>query len=146
MSMQSIFSGLLLFVLLSSCESKKNTTNSSDLLSSFYNTSWELDSWKSGSEMKELSTMQTIHLLFDDEKQQLSGNDGCNDFFAGFKLDGEKLNIGPTGGTKKYCGDESAKDERAFTKFLEQNISAEMNGKKLQLSSTTEILIFKAKN
>lgn len=92
-----------------------------------------------------MSTMQTIHLLFDEEKSQLSGNDGCNDFFAGFKLEGDQLNIGPKGGTKKYCGDESAIDERAFSQFLEKTIIVSFNGKNLQLSSDSEVLTFKVK-
>lgn len=144
MSIPRIFSALILIALISSCESKKNITESVDLSSFIYDSSWVLDSWKSGSEEKSLSTMQTIELQFDEEKKQLSGNDGCNNFFAGYKLDGEKLNIGPTGGTKKYCGDESSSDEKAFLKFLEKTLKAEVNGKNLQLSSDTDVLTFKA--
>jgi len=145
MSMRSIFSLLLLFALFSSCNSKKNTVESKQDISSIYNNSWELASWKSESVEKTLSTMQTIHLLFDEEKLQLSGNDGCNDFFAGFKLKGDQLNIGPKGGTKKYCGDESAIDERAFSQFLEKTITVSFNNKSLLLTSDSEVLTFKVK-
>jgi heat shock protein HslJ len=120
--------------------------NSLPISETIFDTNWELSSWKSGDESHLIDTMIPITLFFDKEKNQLSGSDGCNNFFAGFKLKDAILNIGPTGGTKKYCGDESSAIEKDFHLFLEKELTANMNEKKLQLTSDTELLIFKAKN
>ncbi len=139
---RTILKSLLFILLFTSCNSKKNTISNDDKTNKLYENEWFLVSWTSKNSPHTINTMEIIQLKLDNETLQLSGNDGCNQFFASYEFKDEQLTIGPTGGTKKYCGEESSIDEKALIEFLQQKIKVDFVGKKLQLKSGDDILLF----
>ncbi len=53
---------------------------------------------------------------------QMSGSAGCNNYFASYETDGEKLTLGPVGSTKKLCDEEHNAREMEFLTAL-QNVT-----------------------
>jgi len=129
-------------MLFTSCNSKKNTISIDDKTNKLCENEWFLVSWTSKNSPHTINAMEIIQLKFDNETLQLSGNDGCNQFFGSFEYKDELLTVGPTGGTKKYCGEESSIDEKAFIEFLQQKLKVDFIGKKLQLKSSDDVLLF----
>ena len=58
---------------------------------------------------------QTI--IFSGLTKKVSGNAGCNNYFADYTLENLSLNIGAVGATKKYCAD-TAKIENNLLEAL----------------------------
>lgn len=141
---KSILKLFILLVLLSSCNSKKSTTSTPSDPNKLYESSWILNSWKIDGNDHAINSMETITLNFNKEEEQVSGNDGCNQFFGTYKIHGDTLQIGPTGGTKKYCGEESSADERAFIRLLQEDLSYEFKDGNLHLRGQKNELIFNA--
>jgi heat shock protein HslJ len=141
---KSILKLFILLVLLSSCNSKKSTTSTPSDPDKLYESSWILNSWKIDGNDHVIKSMETISLKFNKDEQQVSGNDGCNQFFGTYKIIGDTLQIGPTGGTKKYCGEESSMDERAFISLLQEDVIYEFKDGNLYLKGRKNELIFKA--
>jgi len=139
---RTILKSLVFIMLFASCNSRKNTISIDDKTNKLYESEWFLVSWTKKNTPHEINTMERIQLKFDKETLQLSGNDGCNQFFASFEYKDELLTVGPTGGTKKYCGEESSMDEKAFIEFLQQKLNVDFIGEKLQLKSADEVLLF----
>lgn len=94
-----LFLSLIALSLLS-CSSKKNTSNNANL----FNTKWELE---------QITSNDSLDILFPDEKPQITlnnqtkevtGNSGCNGYSAKFSLNGTILSISdPTISTMRYC-------------------------------------------
>ena len=141
---KSILNLFILLVLLSSCNSKKSTTSSPSDPNKLYENGWILIGWKIDSKDHAVKSMETITLNFNKEEEQVSGNDGCNQFFGTYKIIGDTLRIGPTGGTKKYCGEESSADERAFISLLQEELHYMITDGELHLKGIKEELIFKS--
>ena len=50
---------------------------------------------------------------------RLAGLGGCNRFMGSYKLDGDKIAIGPLASTQMACPDPAMKQERAFVSALQ---------------------------
>ena len=59
-----------------------------------------------------------LYIKFDARNKKVSGFAGCNTFFAGYKLNGFSLTIGPLGSTRKACPEPHSGLEAAFFKLL----------------------------
>ena len=64
---------------------------------------------------------------------QLNGNAGCNDYFANYKVDGNKLTISDSGATAMLCEDDIMTEEAAFFTALDKVVSYQIAGTTLQM-------------
>lgn len=59
----------------------------------------------------------SVSLSFD-EDGRVSGSSGCNRYFAGYKVDNNKMTFGPVAGTKMMCGPAAMNVEHSFLSLL----------------------------
>ena len=71
-------------------------------------------------------------LLFDKDGK-ISGNAGCNDYFANYKVNGSGLLFSAIGSTKMFCGEGLMAEETAFLAALEKASSYHITANSLQI-------------
>lgn len=64
---------------------------------------------------------------------EISGNAGCNDYFANYEVNGSDLSISAIGSTEMFCGDGLMAEETAFLAALEKSSSYRITGDSLQI-------------
>ena len=80
---------------------------------------------------------QIPHLRFEAEK--VTGNDGCNNFFGGYTLDGNSLKFGMLGSTRMACP--QIKDfDMEFNKMISATNRYRISGDRLELFENDERL------
>ena len=77
------------------------------------------------------------HLRFEAEK--VSGNDGCNNFFGGYTLDGNSLKFGMLGSTRKACL-QIKNFDMEFNKMISATTGYRISGEKLELFDNDKLL------
>ena len=65
----------------------------------------------------------------------VSGNAGCNDYTGGYKVDGDKLTIGPLAATKKACGPAESAVETVFLTAMGRVATYAVSGTTLELKT-----------
>jgi heat shock protein HslJ len=133
---------LVLMTLCFSCNAAKDTAKTSKNPTQLEGQVWQIENWVSNDKVRKLNTLEPISILFTDTTKQINGSDGCNRFFANYTLEGKELIVKISGGTKKYCGEESAKDEQYFWSFLQSKPIYKIHKEKLILESKTDIITF----
>ncbi len=89
---------------------------------------------ESSDDASSLSSVQAVQpTMTFDQDGQLNGNAGCNDYFANYKVDGNKLTISDSGATLKACEDDIMAIETAFLAALNKVASYQITGTSLQL-------------
>jgi heat shock protein HslJ len=68
-----------------------------------------------------------------DMESKISGNAGCNDYFADYEVNGSKLSIKAIGSTKMFCGEGLMVEETAFLSALDKAVSYRITGGSLQI-------------
>jgi heat shock protein HslJ len=63
----------------------------------------------------------------------VTGNDGCNQFNGGYKVDGSAITIGPLGGTRRLCPDPQNAVATKVLASLAQIVKYDISGARLQL-------------
>jgi heat shock protein HslJ len=108
---------------------------------------WELTTLVSNEAASSLLADSAITLEFDSAEGQLFGSAGCNNYNAGYSLDGERLTIGPAASTRMYCEPEGLMEQEGqYLSWLEEVEGYELNGRQLTLTlSEGRQLIFTAK-
>jgi putative lipoprotein len=80
---------------------------------------------------------QIPHLRF--EAEQATGNDGCNNFFGGYTLDGNSLKFGMLASTRMACP--QIKDfDMEFNNMISAITSYRIGGNKLELFENDKLL------
>lgn len=64
---------------------------------------------------------------------KISGNAGCNEYFANYEIDSNKLSFSAIGSTKMFCGDGLMAEETAFLLALEKAASYRISADSLQI-------------
>ena len=74
---------------------------------------------------------------------ELSGAAGCNTYFAGYRLDGSSIAIGPAGSTMAFCSAPEGimEQEFAYLTLLGAADSFSVDGNRLTLSSGDDVLL-----
>ena len=80
---------------------------------------------------------QIPHLRFEAEK--VTGNDGCNNFFGGYTLDGNSLKFGMLGSTRMACPQIKGFDME-FNKMISATTRYRITGDKLALFENDKLL------
>jgi heat shock protein HslJ len=73
-----------------------------------------------------------------DEQGKLSGFGGCNNYFAQYSVDGNKIEIGPVGSTRKACPRPVLDQETAYFKALESAATFKIDGNSLMLRTAED--------
>jgi len=76
------------------------------------------------------AAQQTLSFATDGK---ISGNAGCNDYFANYEAKGKDLSISTIGSTKMFCGDGLMAEESAFLAALEKANTYRITGGSLQI-------------
>jgi heat shock protein HslJ len=84
-------------------------------------TLWQLSGLVEGDAVVSTPLDEKINMKF--ENGQLTGSGGCNQFFADYTIEGEKLTLGVMGSSKMACGDEIDQREAVFLGALTQAAS-----------------------
>lgn len=85
-------------------------------------------------------------LEFDGASQKMSGNTGCNDFMAAFKLDKDRVKFDPPVVTKMVC-DGKMENEKTLQEILPKVTKAKIEDGQLKfLSDDNEVLLSLQKN
>lgn len=93
-------------------------------------TSWQLNGIVEGDAVVSTTVDEKINIQFQDGKA--TGSSGCNQFFADYKAEGDKLTLTTIGGTKIACGEEEGLRENTFLTTLPQ-----VAGYKIERSTLT---------
>lgn len=80
---------------------------------------------------------QVPHLRFETDK--VTGNDGCNNFFGAYTLDGNKLKFGMLASTRMACPQINDLDIE-FNKVISITTSYSISGRKLELFEEGKLL------
>lgn len=107
-------------------------------------TLWQLTSIAVGDAVTSVATDAQITLQFKDG--QASGFAGCNNYFGGYELNGDKLTLGELGATKKFCEGEAGQREMEFLAALARVASYQIKREQLLLLDATgqAVLLFTA--
>jgi heat shock protein HslJ len=77
-------------------------------------------------------TLEDYPITMEFAADQIAGNAGCNNYFAGYTLDGETLSFGPAGATRMFC-EGAMEQEDLFLTSLETVKSFSLDGEQLIL-------------
>jgi len=89
------------------------------------------------SEKIQYAGSQIPHLRF--EAERVSGNDGCNNFFGGYTLDGNNLKFGMLGSTRMACPHIEG-FEIIFNKMLSMATRYRISGNRLDLYADDKLI------
>ena len=97
-------------------------------------TIWQLISFNTGNALLSNLTTELITAAFG-EDGQLTGFGGCNNYMAGYEIDGDTMAIGPVAATRKMCADpeEVMDTEVGYLAALQQVASYDISGDELTL-------------
>jgi heat shock protein HslJ len=79
-------------------------------------------------------------IRFDETRKHATGFSGCNNFFAGYELDGSLLKFGPIGSTRMVCPDPESALEAEFLNALEMTRGWKISDGALLLIGDTDVL------
>jgi heat shock protein HslJ len=111
-------------------------------------TTWQLTGYNTGSAISSLVLDTEITAVLDGE--QITGSAGCNRYFGGYTLDGERIEVGPVANTEMFCVDPEGlmEQEQAYLKALSDIDSYAINRESLTLfdAEGTRLLTFVAQS
>lgn len=94
----------------------------------------------SGTPVSPLAGEKQPHIMLDAEMKKVSGFAGCNNFFAGYEIDGAGLKFGPAGSTRMACPDLETGLETEFLKALDKTRGWEIRDNVLLLLGGGDVL------
>lgn len=77
------------------------------------------------------------------EDDQLTGNAGCNDYFAAYEIDGDQISIGPAGATRKMCSSPEGimEQEQQYLAALETAETYKVEGVRMEMRTSEGALV-----
>jgi heat shock protein HslJ len=102
-------------------------------------TKWLL-SELSGAPVSPMAGEKRPHILIDSELKKASGFAGCNNFFAGYEINGAALKFGPAGSTRMACPDLETGLETEFLKALDKTVGWEIRDNVLLFLDNANVL------
>lgn len=101
-------------------------------------TTWDVIAYNNGKEaVVSLIIGTEITALFG-EDGQLTGNAGCNDYFASYETDGDQITIGLPGVTQKYCSEPEGlmEQEQAYLTALQTAATYKITGMDMEMRTS----------
>ncbi|MFC0628806.1 META domain-containing protein [Kribbella deserti] len=94
-------------------------------------TRWTLNSLIQGDSVSHQAGMEKAYLEFADGK--VTGSTGCNSLTGPATVNGNNLQVGPIGLTRRACAGDAAKLEQAMVKVLKGTVTFTIDGSQLTL-------------
>jgi heat shock protein HslJ len=110
-------------------------------------TKWTLLSYGTPDSPQVLVGNTEITLEFDVAGGRISGSAGCNSYFAGIEIKGDKLTTGVVGSTEMYCMEPEGvmEQEKAYTSALTLAESYQVQDQQLRITCADgQVLVFNA--
>lgn len=111
-------------------------------------TTWGLESFGTANSPQPQIAGSAITLTFSSTDRRVSGSAGCNEYFAEYTLQGNQLQIGLPGVTRKLCRAPQGimEQEQHFLAALEKVASYQVQGEHLELRADggKTVLLFRA--
>lgn len=129
---------LLIPAFFASCKQQQTTVAkiSQDYL---FDKTWNLETFGEKKALKE-PLQGELSISFSSESRQVSGNAGCNRFFAGYTLKNGVLSIHDIGTTSKLCSNEIMNVETQMLRILEKADRYDVSEDMLRLKRGDKIL------
>jgi heat shock protein HslJ len=98
-------------------------------------TSWQVISYNNGKQAVTSVLIGTELTAVFGMDGNLSGSSGCNTYVGSYKVDGDKITIGPLASTKKFCNEPAGvmEQESQLLAALESAATYKIEGNRLQL-------------
>jgi len=104
---------------------------------------WSLISYGDSDNLTQVLDDTEITATFQSSNGRISGNSGCNNYFANYEINQSELTlITPIGSTKKACPEPIMNQETEYYKLLEKIESFTIEGTQLRIVSGGEVLLF----
>lgn len=100
--------------------------------------SWRLANMTEGNFPTPMLPVSSTELTATFSEGKISGSGGCNRFMGGYKVDGDKLSIGPLASTFKACEQLIMTQEAKYLKALQAAQRYEVNDQGLTIYYQTE--------
>jgi len=94
----------------------------------------------SGAPISPIAGEKQPHILLDPALKKASGFAGCNNFFAGYEINGAALKFGPAGSTRMACPDLETGLETEFLKVLDKTVRWEIRDNVLLFLDGSDVL------
>lgn len=91
-----------------------------------------------GKKLQLKETTNEVSIQFNEAEKRVNGLAGCNRFFGGYEVDGNKLKFSHMGATRMACPDMDI--EQVFFKVLEDTDSYSIKDNKLSLLQKEKVL------
>jgi heat shock protein HslJ len=104
-------------------------------ISSPVNTNWEVIAYNNGKQgVVSLLPGTRVSASFGNDGR-VTGNAGCNQYFATYKLDGQAMSIGMAAATRKFCAEPEGlmQQEALYLEALKSTSTFRLNGDRLEL-------------
>lgn len=95
-------------------------SGASDSLDTITGTGWQLQ------HVRKTAVPAEVVVTADFAEGKVTGNGGCNDYFAACEFDGTTVKIGPVGATKKFCAGPAGDTETEYFAYLAAVVRWEM--------------------
>jgi heat shock protein HslJ len=137
----AVFGCMMLFVFsLVACNEKKpDVIMSAPAAAGIEGTKWLLTE-VSSAPVSLMAGEKQPHILLDPAQKKASGFAGCNNFFAGYEIDGAALKFGPAGSTRMACPDLETGLETEFLKALDKTRGWEIRNNVLLFIDGSDVL------
>ncbi len=110
----------------------------------FEDVPWLLESYGEPGNLKTVLPDTEITATFDSADGKVTGIAGCNNYFAGYRVKGNKLTVpGPIARTEMWCGDEIGKQETQYLNTLQAAESYTIQNGSLHITCADQLLVFK---
>ena len=125
---------------LSACTSKVPST-------ALENTTWVLESYGKQTELSPILEGTKITAAFNIDEGKVNGSAGCNNYFSGYIVNGNKLSISDVGTTMMFCDETDGimDQEKQYITLLQEAKSFQIKNNQLWIfSSGDQVLVFNA--
>jgi heat shock protein HslJ len=98
-------------------------------------TSWKVTGYNNGRQAVVSVLIGTEITARFGEDGRLTGTSGCNEYSASYEIDGEGIEIGPAGATRRFCAEPEGtmEQERRYLEALQSAATFRTAGEKLEL-------------
>jgi heat shock protein HslJ len=119
-------------------------TATEEPVASLEDTQWTLVSYVND-QGDAISVLPDAEITAEFTTEKVAGSAGCNQYFASYEVDGNRLSFGPIGSTMMACGGPLDEQERQYLAALESAASYQIVGDQLQIvnSEGETVLMFK---
>ncbi len=93
---------------------------------------WKLDS-RVNSQSESVDVVSNTEITIEFKADEISGNAGCNTYFASYEVEGNSLTIGQIGSTMMACESEVNEQETQYLAALESVATYQIKGNTLEL-------------